>query len=401
MSNDLALALNKLGLQYLSEKHHKLAEQFFKEAILQDSSYADAYGNLGVTHFLNHKNDEAIDAFNKSLLLRPNHAETLFNFAYALWRNGDFENARIALEEAVLISDIPDIHFALGSLCFELGDDNSALMYTTKALERDPNNILAHDTLGEIYYYQGNKAKCLEHCDETIRIAPNNPFHTNRRALILLTFDDPDGWEKYEIRYDSSDDDFSEASRLDAKLYAALYKKRWKGHRTGHLMIHREQGFGDNIQMLQFLPLVAERCEKVSLFLPPALQRMAHLALGQYRNIDICKEMPNSFDHWCLIMSLPYCLGMEDNFLKTPYLFAPKAKYGEVSRLPGLKVGLAWTSDSNHRAKRWRNISLDMLSKLFDLPVNFVSLQHPLNEDISKYPIISMFIQFRLHSTER
>jgi hypothetical protein len=178
-----------------------------------------------------------------------------------------------------------------------------------------------------------------------------------------------------------------------------MFGKRWDGKKTGRLLISTEQGFGDIIQFLRYIPLVIERCDTLLLHLPPSMVRITKQSFPQANIIvsdSVHDPVPAVFDHYCLIMSLAYLLDRTPSDQRLfadydppspPYLFASSNSYGEVRRLPGLKVGLAWTGSKSHPDNRWRSLAFETLAPLFDLPVSFISLQFPCEIDLKPYPI--------------
>ena len=391
MTNNIALSLNKYGLELLSTNRPDEALGFFREAILHDATFVDAHTNLGVALFLNRQYDDAIAAFDTSLALRPDHAETLLNASYTVWMRQDFQRAKTMLEQAVAIADAPVMHIALGKLLREIGDNEGAIRHLTEGLKHEPHDYSGQGTLREVYHHYGDEALAVAQCDEMIRLMPNHPLHPYKKAVVLLTYGNEEGWHDQECRYNVSSDGLSTAGRADPQLYARLITQRWDGTPTGHLLVHREQGFGDNIQFLRFVPKAAERCEKLTLFLPPTLRRLAKQVVKDCPNVEISDDLhsPTQFDHWCLLMSLPYLLDMTTEYPTAPYLFAPKEQYGEIRRLKGLKVGIAWKGNPGHEDDRWRSIPFEKMAKLFDVPANFVSLHFPSEVD-KKYPLLDV-----------
>jgi tetratricopeptide (TPR) repeat protein len=376
-----------LGKQQLIE-----AESFFLEGVARDPTYTDCYTNLGVVLLLQGKSDDALAAFDTALSLDPNHAGALVNAGFALFEAGDMAGARAKLEAAAKLG-LATAHLALGKLLHEAGEEDLALRHLREGLRLEPNDIQGRIEMRQLMHHYGDEAAAIEQCDEVIRLQPNHPLHPQKKALVMLTYGNLQGWEEYECRYYTSVDTLTRVAQQSPKAYAESIIKRWDGKPTGHLLVHREQGYGDNIQMLRFIPEAAKRCEKLSLFLPPALRRLATLALRDLPNVQVIEDLlpPTEFDRWCLIMSMPYLLGMPANFPNAPYMVAPPDQYGEIRELPGLKVGIAWSGNPDYDERRWRDIPFEQMAKLFDVSANFVSLRFPSEVDKSRYPLIDVY----------
>jgi len=181
----------------------------------------------------------------------------------------------------------------------------------------------------------------------------------------------------------------TERARHDAVWFSRLFDKRWDGRPTRHLLVATEQGYGDVLQFLRYIALASERCEQLSLVVPPSLRRLCRQSITQ-SNVVVSDEVPEQFDHYCLIMSLGYLLDRIEDIPVAPYLVASNNKYGDVRRLTGLKVGLAWAGSKTHQDDRWRSIPFEKLLPLFDLPVHFVSLQFPSEVNLRPYSILAV-----------
>jgi len=388
--NDLAVALNKHGLNFLTDHQYELAESFFREAIVH-AQLADAYTNLGVVLYLNKRYDDAAIALHQSCTLRPSHPETLLNLGYCLCLTKDFEGARAAFQRAIDLADLPLAHIALGSLYVELCDLDKAIEHSRIGLRHHPDSVIARDTLREVLHHKGNEAEALAECDILFNLAPEYPQHRYKRSLVMLTYGNPEGWAEHECRYAGygSRNKLLQSGHENPQWFSRLFGKRWEGQRTEHLMVHTEQGFGDIIQFMRFIPLAAERCAKLSVYLPPALRRLARQSF-KLPNLDICDEVPTEFNHYCLIMSLPYLLERTQDIPPPPYLVAGKHSYGEIRRLDGIKIGVAWQGIHSHRDNRWRSMPFETMTRLFSLPANFISLQLPCDIDFSHTPLIDV-----------
>jgi hypothetical protein len=191
--------------------------------------------------------------------------------------------------------------------------------------------------------------------------------------LSLLEGDFGAGWPKYEARWRTLQ---SPGNRFAARA------PQWTGGEslTGRtILLHSDAGFGDAIQFVRYVPLVAERAARVVLAIEPAL---APLQLPLAENVTVAHrgaEMP-AFDLQCPLSSLPLAFGTDlTNIPGAPYIAAPPARRAAwAQRLPrsGKLVGLVWAGNPAHRRDRMRSIAPPLLAPLFRVPnVAFVSLQ--------------------------
>jgi hypothetical protein len=164
---------------------------------------------------------------------------------------------------------------------------------------------------------------------------------------------------------------------------------RWHGEpieqRT--LLIHAEQGFGDTLQFVRFVPLAAQRAARVVLEVQPQLLPLLAPAAQAWRVTLIPQGAPRpAADLQCPLLSLPLALGTSFDTLpgRTPYLDVPPT-YGRKWRgsLGGQakrKVGIAWSG--RIQQNETRSMPLAALDPLFALDgIDWIVLQPALSED--------------------
>lgn len=147
----------------------------------------------------------------------------------------------------------------------------------------------------------------------------------------------------------------------------------WRGEalegRT--ILIHGEQGFGDNIQFARFIPEVANRGGVVTLACKPGLEGLLRSVegvdsmVGEGQGVDATIHCP--------MMSLPYLLGIELDDLpgRIPYLAPPQPLAAAWRRRlsgPGLKIGLVWAGNPEFSHDHLRSPGLAPLMPLLTVP---------------------------------
>lgn len=169
---------------------------------------------------------------------------------------------------------------------------------------------------------------------------------------------------------------------------------QWRGEplMDKSLLIWPEQGLGDEIQFVRYLPLLVTRGTKqLTLVCKPQLKALFALQNLADRVISIDQwrpEMSSEFDFWCYPLSLPLMFGTTLNNLPAtiPYLRAePERVLRWAAQLPRatVRVGLAWKGSSTHKNDGNRSLpSLATLVPLWSVPgIAFVSLQKGAGED--------------------
>lgn len=127
------------------------------------------------------------------------------------------------------------------------------------------------------------------------------------------------------------------SSRMEYYRHVYQDSEFWYGGETDHLIVYMEQGFGDVIQFLRYIPPVREMVKKLTLHCPKEMHRLI-----EYQNWDvdlIDKEATELPEHDChtLSMNLPMVIKKISN---KAYLKAdPIELEGD-----GDKFGICWES---------------------------------------------------------
>lgn len=290
---------------------------------------------------------QALAEAERTLALTGPHAGALANVAAALEKLGRLDEALARLEEALRVE--PGHRGALVS--------QVALL--TQQL-RLPEAIAA--------------------AGEGLRLHPDDAdLHWNRALAHLLQGDFAQGWHEHEWRL-----------RVPASFHKVLQVDAppWRGEdiagRT--LLLHGEQGFGDNIQFVRLLSAVAARAGKVVLRFDPALHPLLRGLLPANCSLLPPGAALPAVDCHAPLLSLPAILGLglHDIPAAVPYLRAdPGAVQAWRERLAtggGLKVGIAWSGNPSHANDHNRSMSLATFRALSVEGCRYFTLQPQLRE---------------------
>jgi hypothetical protein len=167
----------------------------------------------------------------------------------------------------------------------------------------------------------------------------------------------------------------------------------WDGRdlRGQTILLYAEQGHGDVIHFIRYVPWVAAKGARVLLACPFNLHELVRHVQGLDQLLGPGEPIPRIDTHAAL-MSLPYLFQttLESIPAKVPYLPIPSAERFPISAEPAgeLKVGLVWSGGNAYPKNRIRSISLDQLLPLLRLPgIRFLSLQcGPPSADLKNLP---------------
>lgn len=361
-----------LGQALARAGRHGEAIGAFRDALRLEKS-ARANINLGVALAQAGEYGEAAQCFRRAMALDPASQAATIALAIACQRAGDAAGAEQALrraaelspEDAVLVSD-------LAILLHTQGRAPEATAQFHKALSLAPNDptILARH------------AVCLRDCGDlaaseaqfraAIAQAPEDPLLHYGLAFTLLTAGRlREGFAEHEWRF--------RAHNIDRPATAPAWSGEADSEKT--LLITSEQGQGDVIQFLRYVPVAAQRM-RVALETYPSLHRLAGSLPGVAALVREGEPRP-PHDVVCPLLSLPRVLGLDGALLPMdeaePYL-RPEPQNtaywaGRLAHLPGCKIGLAWAGAPDFAFDSRRSIPAALFDTLAGQDISFVSLQ--------------------------
>lgn len=376
---DDASSHNNLGNARHALGQHTEAIASFTRALQLRPGHAGALNNMGMSLNALDRADEAIPCFQKALAAEPRFVAAHFNLANTFDATGRHAEAVKSFEAALRFQpNLPPAIFGMGNALAALGRHAQALPYLERSVGLDPQFALAWLSLGNAHLALGAHAPAVRAFDQALRQRPDlASAHMNRALAWLAQRDFARGLPEYEWR-------------LQTMAEPAIQTlPRWHGEpiQQRTLLIHAEQGFGDTLQFVRFVPLAAQRAARVVLEVQPALLPLLAPVAQAWRVTLIAQGTARpAADLHCPLLSLPLALGMTYDSIpaRTPYLDVPAA-YGRKWRgsLGGQakrKIGIAWTG--RIQPNETRSMPLAALDSLFALDgIDWIVLQPELSAD--------------------
>jgi Flp pilus assembly protein TadD len=363
-----------LAAACLSASRYGDAEANLRQALALNRQCAPAWMQLAPMLSQQGRCRDALAAYDRVVELEPNNVAALNNAGLMLRQLGQFNAAKVTFARAVALApDNPRTRFNHAILVDTAASRREALGDCRRCLEEDPRNPGLLSNLGVCHQLVGEFDAALAMFEQAIAADPD--FHEawfNRSLLRLGLGDFAAGWSEYERRW--------QLPQAEKPEFAAPL---WDGGLLDGktILLYAEQGFGDAIQFLRYVPLVAARGGRIVLRVHRALVRLAASLPGDIAIVTPGNRLP-AFDVWCPLLSLPrlFETRLESIPGEVPYLRVRPA-LGErwrrrLADLSGLRVGLAWAGDPRHINDFRRSIELDRMAPLFDLAgISWVSLQ--------------------------
>src|SRR5262249_24919108 len=349
------------------------AEAHARRALALNPDHAAGYKVLAELLTERRDVDGALASYQRLVQLEPRNVAAHNNAALLLRKVGKLDEAQAAMSHANAL-DPDDLQLRFNMLMMKRDDSvlAEAVELCRRSLEQNPTSSEILANLAVCLQFSGRYDEAVESFESAIAL---NPDHReagfNLSLLLLLRGDYAEGWRKYEERW-----------RLLETTKPKLPQPEWQGEDLGGraILLFAEQGYGDTIQTLRYVPGVALRGGRIVLYLERPLVRLAASLSDNLVILPKGAPLP-PFDAWCPMLSLPRLFDTrQETIPPAPYL-RPRPPIVErwrsrLAGLDGLKVGLAWAGSAHHVNDYRRSSGLERLQPLLGVPgVSFVSLQ--------------------------
>jgi Tfp pilus assembly protein PilF len=325
---------------------------------------------------------EAIGCFDAILKANPRQTAALLNRGAAKVQLGQSAEALADFDAVLALAPgNPDALYNRGNVLFELGRAAEALAAYDRVLVGAPQHLKAVNNRGRALQALNRHAEALACFDKVLAANKNDAdAHFNRAQALLTLGDLPEGFREYEWRWTRTGMEGA-ARKFNRPLWLGEYPL---GAKT--ILLHAEQGLGDTIQFVRYAPMLSRNGAKVVLEVQPELKDLLAGIEGVASCISRGDTLP-PYDVHCPLGSLPLALKTDGNNVPAPipYLKADPARAAawrdRLATLPGKRVALAWAGHARHVNDRNRSVSLQALTPLLaQAGVSFVSIQRELRD---------------------
>jgi tetratricopeptide (TPR) repeat protein len=375
-------ATHFLGIIAHQHGQSELAIELIRKSIDLNPNVAEAYSNLGNALRDRGRLDEAIVSFQHAIAIKPDFAIGYNNLGNALRDKRQLDEAMAAYRKAIALrADYADAYSNIGTILRDHGRLEEAIAAFRQAIVLDPKLAEAHNNLGKALGDLGQTDRAIAAFRDSIALdSAYAEAHLNLAISLLARGELPEGWAEYEWRWNARD---------FAGMRRNTMAPQWDGSplhgRT--LLLQTEQGLGDAIQFIRYLPTVTRCGGPVIVECHPQVrtlfQRMAGTCVPIPQVISRGEALP-PFDLHCPLLTLPFVLKttLDTIPVQVPYLFPDEEeveRWGQrLNALgAGLKIGVAWAGSPTNKLDQTRSLSLDRLAPLAAevSGVIFISLQ--------------------------
>jgi tetratricopeptide (TPR) repeat protein len=423
------------------------AEAHLRALLREDPANTHAIHDLGILAHRDNRPTEALHLLRQALALDPDNLALLKSTAQITRETGDparaaelfhraldldpadplvWNAAGVCLQESyrpaqameaylralTLTADLPDVLHNIGNLLAAENDFPSAIDYFEQAIALRPDYLTAHTNLGVAYRQQLDYPRSIAHFRRAHELDPTSADIAMGYGEILSLVYDPhseemlrravalnpsraeahwnlaldllkrgryeEGFREYEWRFQRNN---------GHNTPRPFTQSQWLGDTdisTQTLLVHAEQGFGDTLQMLRYLPLLRERTPHLILEVQPELHRLVAIQPGI--TIVARGDALPPFDNHIATISLPHAVRTTLHTVPPPLqlLRTPRPQRPSNPR----RVGLAWSGNPHHDRDRERSIPIHLFAPLFDIPnTTWISLQPTSNPPLIQNPL--------------
>lgn len=379
-----------------ARRHHAAgdlhaAEQGYRRVLSMVPDHAKSLHLLGAIARQTGHLREAEELIHRSLAVEPNSADALSNLGNVLQSQGRFEEAAQCQRQALALdANHGNAANNLAGALVALGALDEAVAIYSALLRRMPEHAGLLHNLGTAYYQLNRFEESIACYRKALGFMPEfAKTHADLALALMKSGNLPEGFREYEWRW---------RCKMVESARRGFPVKRWQGESLEgcRILLHGEQGLGDSLQFLRYLPLLRARGARIVLELPRTLLRLcAGLADVETLMARGCDFPP--LDCQCPLMSLPLHFGTTLETIPAVLPLAAPAEARQKAALldwpsSGLRVGLVWSGNPSHINNRFRTLPPEVLTPLFGIKTaHYYSLQIDGSvQQLAQQPVVDL-----------
>jgi hypothetical protein len=315
--------------------------------------------------------------------LDPSLVQAYFGRGATFLAQNCFDEALVAFDQVLDIDPkLVPAHLNRGAALRALGRARESLSCYERVLELAPDDVVALDGRAIALCDLGRFEEGLASVERALAAVPDFAPAQVHAALIRLRLGDFErGLSLYEARWRGGVRGLADRD---------LGRPRWDGRSNlcgRSILVHAEQGLGDTVQFLRYVPLLAARGARVVLEVPGTLAEFVRTLEGA-PEIVVRGEPLRETDFECPLLSLPYAMNTTLRSIPAavPYLTVdPEAvmrRRNDLARGVDRIIGIAWRGSVDFASDSLRSIAFNRFVRILDVPgTRFVSLQKEMHDD--------------------
>lgn len=375
-----------LGELYKEQKEYKKSLNIAIECVKHFPNEHEAHLTLG-NFFANLKlYAQALNPYLAAIKINPNSTRAYNNVGVVYKELGRYDESYAAYKKVLEINpNDPAVHNNLGNLLRYMDDTEGSIRHLEESIRLNSSYADAYSNLGAVYKESKEYVKAENYYQKALTLAPQHVNANFDLSLIELSRGNyPIGWQRYEYRL--------QMVELISKLHRYT-TPIWRGQPLNEkvLILQNEQGFGDNIMFIRYVPKFLELGAKVIIRTRPELVEL-------FKTISdstiVCSEedpIPEH-DYYLPLLSAPYIFQTTEETIPQIFPYLTSLKSSPLIKQEGknsLKIGLVWSSSRTNKDFKNKYIGLELYKRLFDIKgTKWYSLQ--AGEDADEIKMLNL-----------
>ena len=258
-----------------------------------------------------------------------------------------------------------------------------------KVIELNPKNLSGYNNLAIVLSKLGDYKEAEKLYKHILSVSPESCDVKKSLGLLYLKQRNfQEGYENFVQR--------------PLKGSENNIKHFWNGEKTDELSVICDQGFGDHIQFIRYLPFIKEKADRVNVYCYKGLTKLFENNYKHLENVSFFDDKGEFPDVPSVLLSnSAYFLGIDfDNIpFKNGYLKSDENKFENYFDNKKIKVGVCWEAGAVEvRELIHKTINIKYFEPLFDLAgesYEFYSFQNrPLNDYYKEYNMVDLGTKF-------
>jgi len=395
-----------------------------------NTTSAITLAEIGNQYFKRNQFNDAIEHYQESLLMDPEQTEVKYNLGLAYLNSGQFDFAISCLYQVICDNNKHEQAYNnLGIACQKFGHGKRAIVYFEKAIRCNQQSYIYYFNAGRAYKQEKLYDKAIEHFLSAVEIYPNSYscyFQLIDTLIEHHRYEDALQYIRHVSTHDLAIPDYHyfegliysrlgrpqqvvecmrkvidiQPEHVDAHyslafalLIQGMYREgfqefewriarkpeehnyglpRWKGEffKNKILLVYLEQGFGDAIQFIRYLPLVKQKGGDVILGCNSELYNL----FSKLESVDKVIQEGDQFPecHYQVsLLSLPYLFHTDIATIpkKTPYIGCTKPNHFVLDPVISpyqkkYRIGIVWSGNPANVINLRRSVTYDIFKPL-------------------------------------
>ncbi len=347
---------------------YERAIPFYQQYFELDNGIPSSWINAGICYDKLNQSDLAKKITMKGLKLYPEHHELWYSLGNILLNNAQPEQAKDAYQKSLDYG----------------GDKNKA-----------------YNGIACAFIYLGNHHGAVEYFDKSLATSSNTQSKEltrwNRSHLLLANEQWDEGWQEYEYRWQLDSFKNWNIPWNIPKWHHGFSVKSKAQRQQIHVLVHGEQGIGDQILFARFADILAQQNNlHITMSVEPRLETLmrrslkSHILQGGWQHEHL-KQNEIGADAWLSMASLPLACGFKGDYNNPlPAYLHGDDSIGEILIKPARLqannrplIGVSWRSFARDPALALRNMDvLNLIALTKKTNAMLVNLQYgPAMED--------------------